>query len=109
MPVASRYTHDVVSRTRCAHARTLSDPATSNPCNVFATLQGFAVSGTPRLLRGCAEVTTEVTNIDRLKGKDCVAVPVSTKKARGDLYVWLEHHDGRWRVAAAVSLVHHLR
>jgi hypothetical protein len=108
VPVASRYAHDVLSRRTCAHAKTLADPATNDPCTVFGSLQGFAITGAARIVRGCDGITTKVTNIGRLTGKDCVAIGVTAPKKNGDLFVWLEPHDGRWRVAAAVSLVHRL-
>ncbi len=108
IPIAAAYAHDVVSAERCKNARALADPATSNPCDVFATLQGLRVSGAGVILRGCDDVTHKVSNIDRLRDHDCVSVAVVALKRRGHLYVWLERHSGGWRVAAAVSLVQHL-
>jgi hypothetical protein len=105
LPVATTYAGAAVSATHCKDSKTMADPSTGDPCKAFAELHGSTV-GAARIVRGCGTIASRVRGAGYLKGHDCVRVALTSTHGRGSLYVWLERHNGGWRVAAAISEFH---
>ena len=97
IPTAAAYAHDVVSKARCAQAKSLQHPNLPDPCSTFSDLQGMRVVGSGHIVRHCGNTASDA---------DCVRFAVRGARARGALSLVLERRGSGWRVAGASATTH---